>query len=98
MKLHLPVLTTALLFAGFAVTANAGDTRPVYNSKGQLIAVVPDEPVVARAASDSGPAHYVASPSGKGGAVTPAKRTGDITSIALFKSKTKAKCASCCRQ
>lgn len=97
MKLHLPILTAALLFTGLAVTANAADTKPVYNSKGQLLAVVPDEPAPARTMAVAGPAHYVASPSGKGGAVTPAQNAGDITSIALFKSKAKAKCSSCCQ-
>jgi hypothetical protein len=99
MKLHLPILTAALLFTGLAITANAADTKPVYNSKGQLIAVVPTERAPARPSSASGPAHYVAFPSGKGGAVTPVKHSGDVTSIAVFKSKAKekAKCSSCCQ-
>lgn len=97
MKLHLPILAAALLLTGLAVTTNAADTKPVYNSKGQILAVVSSEPAPARTMGTTGPAHYVASPSGKGGAVTPTKNVGDGTSIAVFKSKGKAKCSSCCQ-
>jgi hypothetical protein len=93
MKLSLHILTAALLAAGLPLTAEASDTRPVYNSKGQIIAVVPNNPAPARTAEVAGPSHYVANPSGKGGAVVPSKDVGDVTSIAVFKSR-KSKCCS----
>jgi hypothetical protein len=91
MKPTLHILAAALIAAGLPLTAEASDTRPVYNSKGQIIAVVPNNPAPARTAEVAGPSHYIANPSGKGGAVIPTKNVGDVTNIALFKSK-KAKC------
>jgi hypothetical protein len=89
MKTKLAILTAALLFGSFAASAHASDQRPVYNSKGQLIAVVRDSDKTASTRlAPSGPTRYIASPSGKGGAVTPVKNNGE-TSIALFKSKKK---------
>ena len=91
MKSTFHILAVALLAAGLPLTLEASDTKPVYNSKGQLIAVVPTNPAPARTAAVSEPSHYIANPSGKGGAVVPSKTVGDVTKIAVFKSK-KTKC------
>jgi hypothetical protein len=91
MKSTLHILAAALIAAGLPLTAQADDTRPVYNSKGQIIAVVPNNPAPTRTPEVAGPSHYVANPSGKGGAVVTSKNVGDITNIAVFKSK-KGKC------
>ncbi|WP_113961301.1 hypothetical protein [Roseimicrobium gellanilyticum] len=78
---------------GLPLIAEAGDTKPVYNSKGQLIAVVPDNPAPKISTAVTGPSHYIANPSGKGGAAVPTRNVGDVTNIAVFKSK-KTKCCN----
>lgn len=89
MKPILHILSAVLLAAGLPLAAEASDTRPVYNSKGQIIAVVPSKP--GRTAAVAGPSHYIANPSGKGGAVVPSKNVGEVTNIAVFKSR-RTKC------
>jgi hypothetical protein len=93
MKSTLHIMAVALLAAGLPLTVEASDTRAVYNSKGQLIAVVPKNPAPARVAAVTEPSHYIANPSGKGGAVLPSKNAGNVTNIAVFKSK-KTKCCN----
>jgi hypothetical protein len=93
MKATFHILAVALLATCLPLTVEASDTRPVYNSKGQLIAVVPKNPAPAHSAAVTEPSHYIANPSGKGGAVVPSKNVGDVTNIAVFKSK-KTKCCN----
>ena len=73
--------------------AEAADTKPIYNGKGQLIAVVPNTPAPKASTAVAGSTHYVANPSGKGGAAVRTKDVGDFTNIAVFKSK-KTKCCN----
>ena len=94
MKTKLTLLLTALAMIGGLSTATAGPDMLTLELRKQIA----DSQRAARiAVNDSGPVHYVASPSGKGGTVA---RTDGATSIAVFKSKSTkmAGCsdAACC--
>jgi hypothetical protein len=82
MKSKLTLLLTALTFSGLVATATAGPDMLTQALRKQIA----DSHRTAQVAVvDSGPVHYVASPSGKGGTVVERKDGG--TSIAVFKSK-----------
>lgn len=94
MKLKSTFLAAALLLSGFAASAQAADQRVIYNSKGQVLAVVRDADAAAPVRqAPSGPTHYIASPSGKGGAVTVAPHAA-ATSVAVHKSHNTDSCCA----
>lgn len=94
MKTKLILLGTAIALCGMTGVSKASDQRPIYNSKGQIIAVASDASS-ARGSADTGPVKFVPGFSNKGGMVLVPSRE-PTTTIALFKSK-KATCdAACC--
>lgn len=90
MKTKLTLLITALAFAGVTSIARAGPDLQTLELRKKI--ADSHRASTAAARSDSGPAHYVASSSGKGGTVVAQKSGQPMTTIALFKSKKPACC------
>ncbi|QIF01779.1 hypothetical protein [Roseimicrobium sp. ORNL1] len=87
MKAKLPLFLAALTL-GVTVTAMAGPDLQTLDLRRQI---AESQRATRVATVDSGPTHYVASPSGKGGVVM---KSDGTTGIAVFKSK-KMKSAEC---
>jgi hypothetical protein len=90
MKTKFTLLLAMLAIGGISSTAQAGPDMLALELRKQIADSHRTATVVAT--QDGGVAHYVASPSGKGGIVT--RKDGPTTNIALFKSS-KVKKSSC---
>lgn len=94
MKTKLILLVTAIALTGMTDSASASDRRMIYNSKGQLIAMVPDpSDTGTRVSSDM--VNYVPGFNSKGGMTLVPSRES-TTTVALYKSKKPANCDTAC--